>query len=165
MSVSDSPARTPPIAYLGVLAAISPLTLGIPVQSIPDIATSFDAPYGTAQLVVSAFLFSFAVSQLIVGPLSDRFGRRPVLYGGLLIYGIASIGAALATSIELLIFARILQGAGGCAALVTPRAVVQDTYRGIEAARMMAFVAMLQSVAPAVGPIIGGGIDAYFGWR
>ncbi len=165
MSVRDSTARTPPIAYLGVLAAISPLSLGIPVQSIPGIATSFDAPYGTAQLVVSAFLFSFAVSQLVVGPLSDRFGRRPVLYGGLLIYGIASIGAALATSIELLIFARILQGAGGCAALVTPRAVVQDTYRGIEAARMMAFVAMLQSVAPAVGPIIGGGIDAYFGWR
>jgi DHA1 family bicyclomycin/chloramphenicol resistance-like MFS transporter len=158
-------ARIPPRALLGLMAAISPLSLGIPVQSIPGIAETFAAPYGAAQLIVSAFLFSFAVSQLIVGPLSDRLGRKPVLYGGLLIYGLASIGAAMATSIELLVIARVLQGMGGCAALVTPRAVVQDTHKGIEAARMMAFVAMLQSVAPAVGPIIGGGIDTWLGWR
>ena len=162
---SGTPPRIPPIAFLGLLAAISPLSLGIPVQSVPDIAATFDAPYGAAQLVVSAFLMSFAVSQLIVGPLSDRFGRKPVLYGGLLVYALASIGAALAPSIEILITARVIQGAGGCAALITPRAVVQDTHRGIEAARMMAFVAMLQSVAPSVGPIVGGGIDALLGWR
>jgi DHA1 family bicyclomycin/chloramphenicol resistance-like MFS transporter len=167
MSTPDttSQSRIPPIAFLGLLAAISPLSLGIPVQSIPAIANTFGATYGTTQLIISAFLLSFAVSQLVVGPLSDRFGRKPVLYGGLLIYGVASVGAALANSIEILILARVLQGAGGCAALVTPRAVVQDTYRGLEAARMMAFVAMLQSVAPAVGPVIGGAIDTYFGWR
>lgn len=167
MSANDSPGipRIPPIALLGLMAAISPLSLSIPVQSIPEIAETFATPYGAAQLIVSAFLFSFAVSQLVVGPLSDRLGRKPVLYGGLLIYGLASIGAALATSIELLIIARVLQGMGGCAALVTPRAVVQDTHKGIEAARMMAFVAMLQSVAPAVGPILGGGIDTWLGWR
>ena len=162
---TSSQSRLPPIAFLGLLAAISPLSLGIPAQSIPDIAGTFGASYGTTQLIISAFLLSFAVSQLVVGPLSDRFGRKPVLYGGLLIYGMASIGAAFANSIELLILARVLQGAGGCAALVTPRAVVQDTYKGLEAARMMAFVAMLQSVAPAVGPVIGGAIDTYFGWR
>ncbi|MEH6754161.1 MAG: multidrug effflux MFS transporter [Alphaproteobacteria bacterium] len=167
MSTPDttSQSRIPPIAFLGLLAAISPLSLGIPVQSIPAIANTFGATYGTTQLIISAFLLSFAVSQLVVGPLSDRFGRKPVLYGGLLIYGVASVGAALANSIDILILARVLQGAGGCAALVTPRAVVQDTYRGLEAARMMAFVAMLQSVAPAVGPVIGGAIDTYFGWR
>lgn len=167
MSAPDAPPRSriPPVAFLGVLAAISPLSLSIPVQSIPDIAATLSTPYGAAQLVVSAFLFSFAVSQLVVGPLSDRLGRRPVLYGGLLIYGLASVGAAFAPNIELLITARVLQGAGGCAALVTSRAVVQDTHRGIEAARMMAFVAMLQSVAPAVGPILGGGIDSLLGWR
>lgn len=162
---TSSQSRLPPIAFLGLLAAISPLSLGIPAQSIPDIAGTFGASYGTTQLIISAFLLSFAVSQLVVGPLSDRFGRKPVLYGGLLIYGMASIGAAFANSIELLILARVLQGAGGCAALVTPRAVVQDTYSGLDAARMMAFVAMLQSVAPAVGPVIGGAIDTYFGWR
>jgi len=167
MSTPDttSQSRIPPIAFLGLLAAISPLSLGIPVQSIPAIANTFGATYGTTQLIISAFLLSFAVSQLVVGPLSDRFGRKPVLYGGLLIYGVASVGAALANSIDILILARVLQGAGGCAALVTPRAIVQDTYRGLEAARMMAFVAMLQSVAPAVGPVIGGAIDTYFGWR
>lgn len=162
---TSSQSRLPPIAFLGLLAAISPLSLGIPAQSIPDIAGTFGASYGTTQLIISAFLLSFAVSQLVVGPLSDRFGRKPVLYGGFLIYGMASIGAAFANSIELLILARVLQGAGGCAALVTPRAVVQDTYSGLDAARMMAFVAMLQSVAPAVGPVIGGAIDTYFGWR
>lgn len=162
---NSSKPRIPPIAFLGLLAAISPLSLSIPAQSIPDIADTFGATYGTTQLIVSAFLLSFAVSQLVVGPLSDRFGRKPVLYGGLLIYGLASVGAALASSIELLILARVLQGAGGCAALVTPRAVVQDTHRGLEAARMMAFVAMLQSVAPAVGPIVGGAIDTFLGWR
>ncbi|MBO6782017.1 MAG: multidrug effflux MFS transporter [Alphaproteobacteria bacterium] len=162
---ADARPRIPPVAFLGVLAAISPLSLSIPVQSIPEIATSLATPYGAAQLVVSAFLFSFAISQLLVGPLSDKLGRRPVLYGGLLIYGLASVGAAFAPNIELLITARVLQGAGGCAALVTSRAVVQDTHTGIEAARMMAFVAMLQSVAPAVGPILGGSIDALLGWR
>lgn len=162
---SSGPPRIPPVAFLGLLAAISPLSLGIPAQSIPEISATFEAPYGTAQLIISAFLLSFAVSQLVVGPLSDKLGRKPVLYGGLLIYGIASLGAAFAHNIELLIVARVLQGLGGCAALVTPRAVVQDTHSGIEAARMMAFVAMLQSVAPAVGPVIGGTIDAYLGWR
>lgn len=162
---TSGPPNIPPIIFLGVLAAISPLSLGIPAQSVPDIASEFMTPYGTAQLIISAFLMSFAVSQLVVGPLSDKLGRKPVLYGGLLIYGIASIGAAFAHSIELLIIARVLQGVGGCAALVTPRAVVQDTHKGLEAARMMAFVAMLQSVAPAIGPIIGGGIDTFFGWR
>jgi DHA1 family bicyclomycin/chloramphenicol resistance-like MFS transporter len=167
MSAPDAQPKTriPPVAFLGVLAAISPLSLSIPAQSIPDISNSFATPYGTAQLIISAFLLSFAVSQLIVGPLSDRLGRKPVLYGGLLIYGLASLGAAFAGSIEWLILARILQGAGGCAALVTPRAVVQDTHKGLDAVRMMAFVAMLQSVAPAVGPVIGGGIDAVLGWR
>ncbi len=108
-------ARIPPIALLGLMAAISPLSLGIPVQSIPGIAETFAAPMAPLSLS-SAFLFSFAVSQLIVGPLSDRLGRKPVLYGGLLIYGLASIGAAMATSIELLVIARVLQGMGGCAA-------------------------------------------------
>jgi len=167
MSASDTQpqGRIPPVAFLGVLAAISPLSLSIPAQSIPDISNSFATPYGTAQLIISAFLLSFAISQLVVGPLSDRLGRKPVLYGGLLIYGLASLAAAFASSIEWLILARVLQGMGGCAALVTPRAVVQDTHKGLDAARMMAFVAMLQSVAPAVGPIIGGGIDALLGWR
>lgn len=167
MTRSDSPsgARIPPIAFLGLLAAISPLSLSIPAQSVPDISVTFGTPYSTAQLIISAFLLSFALSQLVVGPLSDRFGRKPVLYFGLAIYGLASIGAAFANNIELLILARVLQGAGGCAALVTPRAVVQDTHKGLEAARVMAFVAMLQSVAPAVGPIIGGTIDTFLGWR
>lgn len=155
----------PLILFLGLLAAMGPLALSIHVQSIPTIAEGFGSSYTRTQLTVSAYLLSFATAQLIVGPLSDRFGRKPVLYGGLLLFGLASAGAAMADSIELLIVARLLQGAGGCATLVTPRAVVQDTHRGVEAARVMAFVAMLQSVAPSMAPVLGGGIDALFGWR
>ncbi len=163
---SQAAKRTgPPIIFLGVLAAISPISLGIAVQSIPAIAVDYDASYASAQLIVSVFLLSFAASQLVVGPMSDKFGRKPVLYAGLGLYGAASIAAAFAPSIEILVIARFAQGAGGCAALITSRAVVQDSYRGLEAAQMMAFVAMLQSVAPAIGPVIGGGIDALLGWR
>ncbi len=144
---------------------MGPLALSIHVQSIPAISAAFDASYARAQFTVSAFLLSFAASQLIVGPLSDRFGRKPVLYGGLLLFGLASAGGAMAESLELLIVARVLQGAGGCATLVVPRAVVQDTHHGVEAARVMAFVAMLQSTAPSIAPVLGGGIDALFDWR
>jgi MFS transporter, DHA1 family, multidrug resistance protein len=165
MSTSPPDGRIPPIFFLGFLAAIGPLALSIHVQSIPAISAAFGTPYAQAQLTVSAFLLSFAVSQLIVGPLSDRFGRKPVLYGGLLLFGLASAGAAMANSIEVLIIARVLQGAGGCATLVVPRAVVQDTHRGVEAARVMAFVAMLQSAAPSIAPVLGGGIDALLDWR
>lgn len=165
MSAPAPDGRIPPIFFLGFLAAIGPLALSIHVQSIPAISAAFGAPYAQAQFTVSAFLLSFATSQLIVGPLSDRFGRKPVLYGGLLLFGLASAGAAMANSIELLIVARVLQGAGGCATLVVPRAVVQDTHRGVEAARVMAFVAMLQSTAPSIAPVLGGGIDALVDWR
>lgn len=155
----------PLILFLGLLAAMGPLALSIHVQSIPTIAEGFGSSYTVTQLTVSAYLLSFASAQLIVGPLSDRFGRKPVLYGGLLLFGLASAGAAMANSIEMLIVARLLQGAGGCATLVTPRAVVQDTHRGVEAARVMAFVAMLQSVAPPLAPVLGGGIDTLLDWR
>jgi DHA1 family bicyclomycin/chloramphenicol resistance-like MFS transporter len=164
-SVSEPTRSMPPVIFLGALAALGPLAVSIHTQSIPEIARSFATPYGMALNTISAFLLAFAIAQLVVGPLSDRFGRKPVLYGGLILFGLASAGAAMADSIEMLILARVFQAAGGCATLITPRAVIQDTHRGIEAARIMALVAMLQSVAPAIGPVIGGGVDSQFGWR
>lgn len=157
--------RAPSVVLLGVLAAAGPLSLSVHVQSIPAIAAEFASPYTLAQLTVSLFLASFAVTQLVVGPLSDKFGRRPVLFAGLALYFAASVGAALAGSIEVLVAARILQGAGACATLVTPRAVIQDSFQGTEAARMMALMSMLQSSAPPLAPVLGGLLDAAFGWR
>ena len=155
----------PSIILLGSLAASGPMALSIHVQSIPSISAHFDTTYVVAQLTVSIFLIVFATSQLFIGPLSDKIGRRPVIFGGLVLLGLASLGATFAPSIELLILARVLQALGGCATLVVPRAIVQDIYEGNEAARMMALVAMIQSIAPLTAPIIGGVLDAIFGWR
>ena len=155
----------PSTILLGSLAASGPLALSIHVQSIPTISHDFNTSYAVAQLTVSIFLIVFATSQLFIGPLSDKIGRRPVIFSGLILLGIASLGATFAPSIELLIIARILQALGGCATLVVPRAIVQDVYEGNEAARMMALVAMIQSIAPLTAPIIGGVLDAIFGWR
>ena len=158
-------ANRPSIFLLGALAAAGPMALTIHVQSIPAIARDLGTSYISAQLTVSLFLLTFASAQLFIGPLSDKIGRRPVILGGIILMGVATLGATIAPSIELLIAARILQAMGACATLVVPRAVVQDIYSGREAARMMALVAMLQSIAPLTAPIIGGALDALFGWR
>jgi MFS transporter, DHA1 family, multidrug resistance protein len=155
----------PFIVMLGLMAAIAPLSVSIHIQSIPAIAADLRAPYASAQLTVSLFLFTFAFVQLFVGPLSDRLGRRPVLFGGLAVFAIGSLIAAFAPTIEIMIAARMLQAAGGCASLVTPRAVVRDRLSGVEAARILALVSMLQSTAPIFSPIIGGLIDIAFGWH
>ena len=141
------------------------MALTIHVQSVPAIARDLNASYTSAQLTVSLFLLTFATAQLFIGPLSDKIGRRPVILAGIVLMGIATLGATFAPSIELLIAARIVQAFGACATLVVPRAVVQDIYTGAEAARMMAAVAMIQSIAPLTAPIIGGVLDALFGWR
>jgi DHA1 family bicyclomycin/chloramphenicol resistance-like MFS transporter len=150
---------------LGGMATIGPIGLSIHIQSIPAIATDLETSYASAQLTVSLFLFTFAFAQFFVGPLSDRLGRRPVLFGGLAIFALAGFAAALAPSIEILLCARMVQAIGGCASLVTPRAVIQDSYRGVKAVQIMAYVAILQSTAPIMAPAIGGGLDTAFGWR
>jgi DHA1 family bicyclomycin/chloramphenicol resistance-like MFS transporter len=163
----DNPraSKPPPIILLGALAAAGPMALSIHVQSVPAIARDLNTGYTSAQLTVSLFLLTFASAQLFIGPLSDKIGRRPVILGGIVLMGIATLGATVAPSIELLIAARILQAFGACATLVVPRAVVQDIYSGSEAARIMAVVAMIQSIAPLTAPIIGGVLDTLFGWR
>jgi DHA1 family bicyclomycin/chloramphenicol resistance-like MFS transporter len=153
------------ILMLGLTTAITPLSMSIHVQSIPAIASDLDTSYGAAQLTVSLFLFTFAFVQLFVGPMSDRFGRRPVLFVGMGIFAIGSLLAAVAPTIEIMIAARMLQAAGGCVSLITPRAVIQDRLSGLEAARVLGLVSMIQSSAPIMAPVVGGVIDAVFGWH
>ncbi|MDH3738277.1 MAG: MFS transporter, partial [Alphaproteobacteria bacterium] len=129
-SATAQPTGRPSIVLLGALAAAGPLALSIHVQSVPAIARDLGTSYTSAQLTVSLFLLTFASAQLFIGPLSDKIGRRPVIFSGLILLGVASIGATFAPSIELLIVARILQALGGCATLVVPRAIVQDLYTG-----------------------------------
>jgi DHA1 family bicyclomycin/chloramphenicol resistance-like MFS transporter len=161
MSQSQSRWR---IALLAALSSIGALSTSIYTPSMPALGTALNATPGEVQLTLSAFLAGFAVMQLVYGPLSDRFGRRPTLAVGLVIYTVSSLGCAFAGSIDALIALRFLQAVGGCAGAVISRAVVRDLFEPVRAAQVMAIVAIALSLAPAVGPALGGYLQVHFGW-
>jgi DHA1 family bicyclomycin/chloramphenicol resistance-like MFS transporter len=132
---------------------------------LPAIRREFLADTAEAQAMLSVFLLGFAVSQLIYGPLSDRFGRRPLIIVGMTIYGLASLACALANSIEMLVAARFVQALGACAGPVLARAIVRDLYERREAARILAYMASAMALIPAVAPVFGGWLGESFGWR
>lgn len=150
---------------LGLMTAVGPLSLNIFVPSFPSIQIEFGIGLAQLQWTLTLYFIFFGVLQLVVGPASDRIGRRPVFFAGFVIFALASAAAALAPTIELLVLARVFQALGAATAVVIPRAAVQDIHIGADAARAMAFVAMLQSVSPAVAPFLGGLFETYLGWR
>ncbi|GAB4370873.1 MAG: multidrug effflux MFS transporter [Kiloniellaceae bacterium] len=150
---------------LTAMVALGPVSTDLYLPSLPAIGSAFATDQGTVQLTLSVFLVGFAFSQLACGPLSDRFGRRPVILGGLVLYLLASLACAAATSIEMLILARFCQAVGACVGPVLGRAAVRDIYGRERAARMLSYMGMVMALAPAFGPIIGGFIEAWFGWR
>ncbi len=145
--------------------ALGPLATDLYLPSLPSIGRAFDVGVGEAQLTLSVFLVGFAFSQLIYGPLSDRFGRRPVMLSGILIFLAASIFCAFAWSLEALLVGRLLQSLGICAGPVLGRAVVRDAWGADRSARILSYTGSAMALAPAVGPIIGGFLEAAFGWR
>jgi len=150
---------------LTAMVALGPVSTDLYLPSLPTIGAAFATDQATVQLTLSVFLVGFAFSQLACGPLSDRFGRRPVILGGLALYLVASLACAAAPSIEVLIFARFCQAVGACVGPVLGRAAVRDIYGRERAARMLSYMSMVMALAPAFGPIIGGFIEAWFGWR
>jgi DHA1 family bicyclomycin/chloramphenicol resistance-like MFS transporter len=155
----------PLIALLAALAAIGPLSTSLYLPSLPHIRDQLGATTGEAQLTLSASLVGFALLQLVYGPLSDRFGRRWTLAGGLVIYVAANAACALAQAIVPLIGARFVQGVGGCAGAVVARAAVRDQFPPQRMSAVMAVVGMAVSLAPTVAPLIGGQIHEHLGWR
>ncbi|MGL5138795.1 MAG: multidrug effflux MFS transporter [Beijerinckiaceae bacterium] len=143
---------------------IGPLSLNIIMPSMPGWTTWFNASRAEVQLTLSLFLASQAVSQLFIGPMADRYGRRPVLLWSLGLFVAASIAASFATSIETLIVARIVQAAGGTAGLALGRTIVRDLAPTETAASMIGYVTMGMVVAPLLAPTIGGLLDERFGW-
>jgi len=162
---SPRPSPRPSLGILIAVTALGPMALNIFIPSMPGMTAVFGTDYGTIQLTLTLYLFGVAIAQLAMGPLSDRFGRRPVLLAGIALFLFGSLGAALAGTIETLIAARIVQAVGGCAGLVLGRAIVRDTHSREESASMIGYITMAMVVAPMMAPLIGGYLDHWFGWR
>jgi len=144
---------------------LQPLSTDLYLASLPHLATDFGVTPAAVQQTLSLFVIGFGVAQLISGPLSDRFGRRPVLLWGLAIYIGASLACALAPTLALLILARFVQAIGCCTAAVIARAMVRDAFAPADGARMLAKASSLLALAPIFGPILGGYLQVAFGWR
>ena len=158
-------ASSPPrLSTLVLLTALSVLSLNMFLPSLSNIAEEFEADYALVNLSIAGYLGIMAVLQLIMGPLSDRYGRRPVLLAGTAIFALASLGCALANNIWVFLAFRILQGAI-VAGNALSRAVIRDMVPAREAASLMGYVAMAMAVAPMLGPMCGGVLDELFGWR
>lgn len=153
------------IVLMAGLVAVSASATNIYVPTLPAITDEFGATTATAQLTLTAYFAGIAVTQLIYGPLSDRFGRRPILFVGLALFIAASGACALAPSIEFLIGARFFQAAGACAAPVISRAVLRDVFDSKGTAQAMAGVTMGTAIAPAAAPVIGAYIYLWASWR
>ena len=150
---------------LGLLSAIGPFAVDMYLPALPSIGKDLNAETNVTQLSLLSFFISFALAQLLYGPLSDMWGRKLPLYLGIGIFLLASIGCAVATDIETLIAFRFIQGIGGAAGMVIPRAVVRDMHTGVEAARLMSLLMLVFSISPILAPLTGSGVIALFGWR
>ena len=165
--------RTPPYgrrdrAPFGLVVAITACgTLGMHliIPALPDTARALGVTAGTVQLTITLYLIGLAIGQLLYGPVSDRFGRRPVLLGGLALFTLAGIATTAAPNAWTLVIARILQSIGACSGLVLGRAMVRDSATADRAAAQLAMLTLVMSAAPAIAPVLGGYAAAWFGWR
>ncbi|WP_169738493.1 multidrug effflux MFS transporter [Afifella pfennigii] len=164
-TLPQQPGRRPSLVSLVIISTLSPFAINVIVPSMPALQVEFDADFGAVQLVLSLFLASIAVSQIAIGPLSDRFGRRPVLLAGLAIFTVASFLAVAATSIESLVALRVVQAAGGCTGIVLGRAIVRDLYDRAKAASVIGYVTMGLAMGPMIAPFVGGLLQEVFGWQ
>jgi MFS transporter, DHA1 family, multidrug resistance protein len=147
------------------LVAFTALSIDIVIPVLPMVAREFATTPATAQLALGVFILTFAVCQLFYGPLSDRYGRRPIILFGVALYVVASVFCFFAASVEQLLFGRALQAMGAGAGPAIARAMVRDLYGREQAARMLARMGMAMGLIPAVAPILGGFLAEGFGWR
>jgi len=155
----------PPLILLAVVTAVAPASLHMLVPALPVLAAVFDAAPGAVQLVLTLFLAGIATGQLVYGPVSDRYGRRPVLLAGFALFLFGTVLCGVAWSLPALIIGRTLQALGGCAGMVLGRAIVRDVYEREHAASALATIMMVTSLAPSLSPAIGAYLAEWGGWR
>jgi len=155
----------PPLAVLIAISALQPFALNVLAPALPGMTRSLHTDYATIQLTLTLYLVMVAGVQLVVGPISDRIGRRPCILAGIGLFMAGSVLGAAAAQIEMLLAARVVQalGSGTCFALA--RAVVRDVAPKDEAASLIGYIAMVMVLSPMAAPLLGGFIDAEFGWR
>lgn len=154
----------PPIFVLVMIAAMSSVNIAILSPSLAEISDALKAPYSQVQILLSGYMIMTAIMQLFLGPLSDIYGRRPVLLGGLVVFLVGTVLCMFAPTIELLIAGRMVQ-ATVIAGLVLSRAIVRDVVPMKEAASMLGYVTMGMTLAPMLAPVLGGALASTFGWQ
>src|SRR5262245_58628337 len=147
------------------MTGVAPISLYMLVPALPVLATVFHSEISIGQMTVSLYMVCIACSQLIMGPLSDKFGRRPVLLAGLFLMVAASVGCSLAQTLPQLIAARFLQALGGASGMVVSRAIIRDLYSRDRVGAMISLVIAVMMVAQMLSALVGGLLEIGFGWR
>src|SRR6201989_3230954 len=154
------------VVVIASIMALNPLAMDMMLPALPNIRSAFEiADPNHPQLVLSTFLFGFGIGQFVMGPLSDRFGRRPVLLGGMVIYALASLLAVASSSFEMLLLARALQGLGTSATRVIATSIVRDCYVGRRMASVMSLAMMVFIAVPVIAPSLGEAVLLLTYWR
>ncbi|MGB0577192.1 MAG: multidrug effflux MFS transporter [Alphaproteobacteria bacterium] len=153
------------VMLLGILQALPPFSIDTSLAAIPAMAADLITDAGSIQLTLSAYVFGAAAGQLVLSPLSDRYGRKVMMLGGLAAYVIAAIGCAYANSVEMLAAMRFIQGSSTFAGRILPRAMARDLYDREEAAKLLSYMAVFSGMAPIVAPLIGATLLDAYGWR
>jgi DHA1 family bicyclomycin/chloramphenicol resistance-like MFS transporter len=165
LSEIEGPRRHAPLWMLALFTLSGTLGMHIFVPALPSAAAGLRSSPGALQLTISVYIAGLAIGQLVYGPVSDRFGRRPALIGGLAVFTISGLPAIFAQSVDQLIVARLFQALGGCAGLILARAIVRDTAASHEATQRLALMNLMATAAPGVAPLAGGALAGLFGWR
>jgi len=151
--------------FLGAISAVPPLAIDMALPSLSLVQADLDASEAAAAAAIAIFLAGFSTAPVVVGPISDRFGRKPVMLGGLVLFTLCAVGCALAPTIGALLAFRLFQGVGAGAVGILPRAIVRDLFEGREARLQVASVSLVFSVAPLIGPTLGAAILGLGPWR
>jgi MFS transporter, DHA1 family, multidrug resistance protein len=164
-SQAETSSTAAEIAVLAALAATGTLATNILLHSLPAMAVSLNVSSAAVTSAITVFLAVFALGQLVVGPISDRYGRRWPVLSGFAVFLAGSVWCGLATDLPSLLTGRVIQAAGACATSVLARAIARDLFSGTALARAMALIMIAMAAAPGFSPLLGGALDHYFGWR
>ena len=149
---------------LVAITTLNPLALNILQPALPELARTLATDYGTIQLTLALFLVASAVSQIALGPISDRLGRRPVALAGVITFLVGSAICFVATSVPILVVGRIVQAVGGVTGFVISRAVVRDLHGRDASASKLGYITMAMVIVPMLSPLVGGWLSQYFGY-